>query len=97
MITLKSNNLLNYLEALPSKVLLIFASPTCPACKVVVPQVEKQVGDQISILYIDGDKWEEIADEYDIEFYPTLILLNEGKEIKRINRVTTKIINKILK
>jgi len=97
MITLKSNNLLNYLEALPSKVLLIFASPTCPACQVVVPQVEKQVGDQISILYIDGDKWEEIADEYDIEFYPTLILLNEGKEIKRINRVTTKIINKILK
>ena len=97
MITLKSNNLLKYLEALPSKVLLIFASPTCPACQVVVPQVEKQVGDQISILYIDGDKWEEIADEYDIEFYPTLILLNEGKEIKRINRVTTKIINKILK
>lgn len=97
MITLKSNNLLNYLEALPSKVLLIFASPTCPACKVVVPQVEKQVGDQIEILYIDGDKWEEIADEYDIEFYPTLILLNKGKEIKRINRVTTKIINKILK
>lgn len=97
MITLKSNNLLNYLEALPSKVLLIFASPTCPACKVVVPQVEKQVGDQIEILYINGDKWEEIADEYDIEFYPTLILLNKGKEIKRINRVTTKIINKILK
>ena len=97
MITLKSNNLLNYLEALPSKVLLIFASPTFPACQVVVPQVEKQVGDQIEILYIDGNKWEDIADEYDIEFYPTLILLNEGKEIKRINRVTTKIINKILK
>ena len=97
MITLKSNNLQSYLEALPNKILLIFASPTCPACKVVVPQVEKQVGGQIEILYIDGDKWENIADEYDIEWYPTLILLNEGKEIKRINRVTTKIINKILK
>lgn len=97
MITLKSNNLPYYLSVLPKKLLLVFASQTCPACKVIVPQVEKQVGDQIEILYIDGDKWEEIADEYDIEFYPTLILLNEGKEIKRINRVTTKIINKILK
>lgn len=96
MITLKSNNLQSYLEALPSKILLIFASPTCPACKVVVPQVEKQVGGQMEILYIDGDKWVKIADEYSIEWYPTLILLNEGKEIKRINKVTTKIINKIL-
>ncbi len=97
MIILESNNLDYYLNVLPPKVLLIFASSTCPACKVVVPQVEKQVGDQIEILYIDGGKWEDIADEYNIEWYPTLILLNEGKEIKRISKVTPKLINKILK
>ena len=97
MITLKSNNLQSYLEALPSKILLIFASPTCPACKIVVPQVEKQGGDQMEILYIDGVKWEDIADEYNIEWYPTLILLKEGKEIKSINKITPKHIKKKLK
>jgi len=97
MITLKSSNLDYYISVLPKELLLIFGSPTCPACKVVIPQVEKQVGDQMEILYIDGVKWEDIADEYNIEWYPTLILLNEGKEIKRISKVTTKLINKILK
>ena len=63
----------------------------------MVPQIIKQLGDQIEILYIDGNKWENIADQYDIDYFPTLILLNKGKEIKRISKVTTKIINKILK
>ena len=97
MITLKSNNLGYYISVLPTKVLLLFASPTCLACKEMVPQIIKQLGDQIEILYIDGNKWENIADQYDIDYFPTLILLNKGKEIKRISKVTTKIINKILK
>lgn len=97
MITLKSDNLSKYLEKLPNKVLLIFASPTCPLCKEIVPEIEKQLGDKISILYIDGDKWEDIADKYDIEFYPTIIYLIDGVEKKRIDRVNSKNINKILK
>lgn len=97
MITLKSDNLDYYLEALPNKLLLIFASPTCPACKVVVPQIEKQVGDKIEILYIDGDKWGKIADQYNIEFYPTVILLKDKIEVRRLNKVTDNSLNKIIK
>jgi thioredoxin-like negative regulator of GroEL len=97
MITLKSSNLEYYLSVLPSEVLLIFASPTCPLCREMVPQIEKQLGDQIEILYIDGDKWENIADQYNIDYYPTLILLEEGKEINRIDRVNSKNIKNIIK
>lgn len=97
MITLKSNNLDYYLSVLPSEVLLIFASPTCPLCREIVPQVEKKLGDQIEMLYIDGDKWEGIADQYDIDYYPTLILLRDGKEINRIDKVKENSIIKILK
>ena len=96
MITLKSSNLEYYLSVLPSEVLLIFASPTCPLCREMVPQIEKQLGDQIEILYIDGDKWENIADQYNIDYYPTLILLEEGKEINRIDRVNSKNIKNII-
>lgn len=97
MITLKSDNLAYYISVLPKEVLLIFASPTCPLCREMVPQIEKQLGDQIEILYIDGDKWENIADQYDIDYYPTLILLENGKEINRIDRVNKKSMLKILK
>lgn len=97
MIALKSNNLDYYLSVLPSEVLLIFASPTCPLCKEIIPQIEKKLGDKISILYIDGNKWEKIADEYDIDYYPTLILLEDGKEINRIDKVKENNIMKILK
>lgn len=96
MITLKSNNLAYYLSVLPKEVLLIFASPTCPLCAKTLPLIEEKLGDQIEMLYIDGDKWEDIADQYDIEFYPTLILLEDGKEVNRIDRVNSKTINKIL-
>lgn len=97
MITLKSNNLEYYLSVLPSEVLLIFASPQCPLCREIVPQVEKKLGDQIEMLYIDGDKWEKIADKYEIDYYPTLILLRDGKEINRIDKVKENSIIKILK
>lgn len=97
MITLKSNNLSYYISVLPSEVLLLFASPTCPLCKEIVPQIIKQLGDQIEVLYIDGNKWENIADQYDIDYYPTLILLKDGNEINRINKVNKKSILKILK
>ena len=97
MIILKSSNLEYYLSVLPSEVLLIFASPTCPLCREIIPQIEKKLGDQIEILYIDGNKWEKIADQYDIDYYPTLILLRNGKEINRIDKVKENNITKILK
>lgn len=97
MIILKSNNLAYYLSVLPRELLIIVGSPTCPLCTKMVPQIEEKLGDRIEILYIDGDKWEDIADQYDIEYYPTLILLEDGKEVKRIDRVNSKNIKNIMK
>lgn len=97
MIILKSNNLEGYIKKLPSELVLIFGSPTCPVCKEIVPLIEEKLGDQVTLLYIDGDKWEEPADQYDIEFYPTILYLIDGVTNKRIDRVNSKNINKLLK
>tara|TARA_R110001632_G_scaffold29369_4_gene78076 strand:- start:972 stop:1265 length:294 start_codon:yes stop_codon:yes gene_type:complete len=97
MITLKSDNLVGYLGKLPSEVLLIFASPLCAICKEVVPKIEEKLGDTITLLYIDGDQWDEISEQYNIDYYPTVIYLIDGEEKKRIARVNSKTINKILK
>lgn len=97
MITLKSNNLDYYLSVLPSRVLLMIASPTCPLCKKVVPEIDKQLGDDIEVLYIDGEKWPKIADKYDIKWYPTLILLEDGTETRRIEKVNEKKLRQIIK
>lgn len=87
MTTLKSDNLEYYLSLLPPKVLIIIGSPTCNMCKLEVPKIEKQLGDKIEILYINGEKWDKIADKYNVQFYPTLLLLENGLVIDRIDNV----------
>ena len=97
MIHLKSDNLKKYLSILPKRVMLIFGSPQCNACKQTIPQIKGQFGDKISLLYINGDQWEEIADDYDIKFYPTLIIVENGKEKKRIEKDHIEQLTKIIK
>ena len=97
MIILKSDNLKYYLSVLPSKVLIIIGSPTCNMCKIEVPKIEKQLGDKIEILYINGEKWGQIADQYNVEFYPTLILLEDGKVVDRIDNMRKRSFNTLIK
>jgi len=97
MIHLKSDNLKKYLSVLPKQVVLIFGSPHCNACKQTIPQIKEQFGNRTSLLYINGDQWEKIADDYEIEFYPTLIIVENGKEKKRIEKDHIKQLTKIIK
>lgn len=83
MIVLKSDNFEKYIEILQD-VFVVFASPTCPRCKQFIGELQEDVGDQIEILYIDGEKWEALADRFDIEYYPTLIYFKDGKEVKNL-------------
>lgn len=98
MITVKSSPLKNYVRQV-DKAVVVFGSPTCPACKtvtgVVVPLLE-QVHTDVEFMFLDGDKFEGTADYYNIEYYPTLVYFENGVEEKRIQSTNIKEIEKAL-
>ncbi|MCH4207334.1 MAG: thioredoxin domain-containing protein [Solobacterium sp.] len=68
-------------------VLVDFFSATCGPCKMlgfVLADVNKKFGDKINILKVDFDKNKDLTAEYEVKGYPTLILLKDGQEVKRL-------------
>jgi len=98
MIIIKSSPLKNYTKQF-DKTVVVFGSPTCPACKkvtgIVVPLLE-QVHTDVEFMFLDGDKFEGTADYYNIEYYPTMVLFENGVEKKRIQSTNIKEIEKAL-
>jgi thioredoxin 1 len=98
MITVKSSPLKNYTRQFDKSV-VVFGSPTCPACKkateIIVPLLE-QVHTDVEFMFMDGDKFEGTADYYNIEYYPTLVYFENGEEKKRIQSTNIKEIEKAL-
>ena len=74
-------------------VLVDFFSSTCGPCKMlafVLNDVEKALGDKVTILKLDFDKNKELVDQYEVKGYPTLILLKDGQEVKRMQGLQQK-------
>jgi len=67
------------------KQLIFFSANWCSACQAMKPTVE-QISKQIKIPLnkIDTDYDVSNTDNYGVKSIPTLILLENGKEIKRI-------------
>ena len=55
---------------------LYFYSPTCDACKAIKPQL-KSINE--SIHPIEGDKFDDLADAFEIEYYPALVRIQNKK------------------
>ena len=55
---------------------LYFYSPTCDACKAIKPQL-KSINE--SIHPIEGDKFDDIVDAFEIEYYPALVRIQNKK------------------
>lgn len=75
-------------EAKEGIVLLDFYTQWCGSCKMistVLEQVKEEVSDEVTVLKVDAEELAEYSGEYDIMNVPTLILLNNGEEVKRIN------------
>ena len=74
-------------------VLADFFSTTCGPCKMlsfVLKDVEKEFGDDLTILKVDFDQNKELTAEYGVTGYPTLILLKEGEEVGRLQGLQQK-------
>lgn len=72
----------NFKDIIKDKVLVDFYANWCGPCKMVGPELEKAEGN-IKVVKVDVDEFEDIAREYGVMSIPTLILFEDGKEIKR--------------
>lgn len=74
-------------------VLMDFYSVTCGPCKMlglVLNDVEKELGDELSIIKLDFEQNQELADRFFVTGFPTLILLKDGKEVGRLKGLQQK-------
>lgn len=75
------------------RVLVDFFSSTCGPCKMlsfVLNDVDKTCGDKVTILKVDFDKNKDLVEQYNVTGYPTLILLQDGQEHKRMSGLQQK-------
>lgn len=76
----------------PKPVLVDFYAEWCGPCKMMKPillDVAERMGDNASIIAIDVDKEEELANRFRIQSVPTLIILKNGKQLWRHSGVIT--------
>ena len=72
----------NFKELIKEKTLVDFYANWCGPCKMIAPELEK-VESTVKVVKVDVDEFENLAKEYGIMSIPTLILFENGKEIKR--------------
>lgn len=74
-------------------VLVDFFATWCGPCQMLLPvlkQVKDNLDDRITIIKIDVDKNQELAQKYQVRGVPTMMLFQEGKQLWRQSGVLTK-------
>lgn len=77
------SNLFNQQHKKPMKTILYFTAPAwCSPCRTLGPIIDK-VSSTISTNKIDVDSNREAVMQYNIKSVPTVVLLEDGKEVRR--------------
>lgn len=71
----------NFNEIIKDRVLVDFYADWCGPCKMLGPVLEEI--NEISVVKVNVDEHSNIAREYGVMSIPTLILFENGKEVKR--------------
>ena len=69
-------------EVIKERVLIDFYANWCGPCKMLSPVLEK-VSDEVKILKVNVDDYQELARSYGVMSIPCVILFDNNKEIKR--------------
>ena len=64
--------------------ILYFTAKWCSVCRAMRPIIEQLQKEGYDIQVIDADKNKDLAKKYSIESLPTIIILQDDKEIDRI-------------
>lgn len=67
----------------PDVLLLDFTASYCQPCKQMLPILQRMEQDKYPIRQIDITEEHELARKYNVDRVPTMVLLVEGKEVKR--------------
>ena len=71
-------------EIIKSKVLVDFYADWCGPCKMLAMEIEKAASEiDIDIVKVNVDEEEDIARRYGVMSIPTLILFENGQELKK--------------
>lgn len=74
----------NFDEVIKNKVLVDFYADWCGPCKMLAMELEKVANEiDVDIVKVNVDEEEEIARRYGVMSIPTLILFEDGKELKK--------------
>lgn len=68
-------------------VLVDFTTDWCPPCKMLAPIIEELAAKyqtQMRVGSVDGDKYAELTEPFDVYGFPTLILFRDGKPVERL-------------
>lgn len=74
-------------------VLADFFSSTCGPCKMlsfVLNDVEKALGDKVTILKVNFDLNKDLTEKFQVKGYPTIIIFKDGEEVKRLTGLQQK-------
>jgi thioredoxin 1 len=84
----------NFQQTIKDSVVLVdFWAEWCMPCKMITPilnDVINEVGDKIKICKLNVDGQQKLAAKFGVRSIPTLIILKNGKEIKRFVGVKPK-------
>jgi thioredoxin 1 len=86
----KFNSFEEMISGSKTPILVDFYASWCGPCRLmadVLEEVKHSIGDQISIIKVDTEKYPRIATQWQIQALPTLILFKNGQPIDRIEGV----------
>ena len=72
----------NFNDLIKEKTLVDFYANWCGPCKMIAPELEKTESN-VKVVKVDVDEFEDLARTYGVMSIPTLVLFENGKELKR--------------
>jgi len=66
------------------KTIKYFSATWCGPCKVFKPVMNEIAGEGHSVQFVDIDKQQDLAQQYNVRSVPTVVIEENGKEVNRI-------------